>query len=1050
MAIESNEIKRVFLAALEVTDSKQRCQLLDVECGADPELRRRVDILLRAHDDPASVVEHPIGGSLAETKPVTDSLRQIGQILAGKYKLLEPIGEGGMGSVWIAEQFEPVKRKVAIKLVKPGMDSRQVLARFEAERQALALMDHPHIARIFDGGLTDQGRPYFVMELVKGLPVTEYCDQLRVSLAERLELFVLICQAVQHAHQKGIIHRDLKPSNVLVCMYDGKPVPKVIDFGLAKALHNSLTDETLHTGFGIMIGTPLYMSPEQAEHNNLDVDSRTDIYSLGVLLYELLTGSTPLERAQLKDAAFNEILRLIKEVEPKKPSTRLSGNARLPNIAAQRSIEPSRLGRALAGDLDWIAMKALDKERGRRYETAESMARDINRYLHDEAVEARPPSWVYQTQKFIRRHRGAVLAASLVSLAVVAGFIGTTIGLIRTEQQRSIAEASAELERLANEQAQTRLEQLVNANGLVTAIFADLDIQQVRESAEPIEAVLAQRLLKLAEQLDDNVVGDPLMVADLKVRLGESLYGLGFSRESIPLFETARDVQRKHLGEDHPLTLASMGNLANSLSGAGEVDLALPLLEQTLERRKEKLGSDDPDTLMSMNNLAMTLIDQGRREPGILLMEETLELRKRHLGSDHRDTLISMNNLAVAYQKDGRLTQALSLFEEVLKLRKLTGDNDHPATLSSMNNLANMYFSLGKLDLAVPLSEETLRMRRSRLGAYHRDTVKSMNSLASGFMAVGRFDEAIQLFDEGLRTNQVVLGSDHPDTLVCMGNLAAAYNATGRFEQSLPLFEKTWQLRSAKQGPDHPDTIYSLSNLASAYRMAGQLDRALPLLEESLRLRQAKLGPDHPETLLSQSNLAYGHQVAGDLELALPLFQEAAAGMERLKFESELAARLVDNLCICHEQMQQYDQAELWRRKWLAVEAERTGTDSAPFAGALAALGANLLFQEKWNDAESVLRDSFAIRNRMQPEDWRTFNTQSLLGQSLTGQALYAEAEPLLLEGYTGLKQRESSIPPAARTRIKESLQRLVDLYVAWEKPDQAAEWQRVLELLVN
>lgn len=348
----------------------------------------------------------------------------VGMIVGGRYKLVESIGSGGMGTVWLAEQREPVRRKVAVKLIKAGMDSQLVLARFEAERQALALMDHPNIAKVFDGGTTDQGRPFFVMEYVKGVPLTDYCDQVRLSLKERLDLFILVCQAVQHAHQKGIIHRDLKPSNLLVCLYDGNPVPKVIDFGLAKAMHQSLTDLTMHTAHGMLVGTARYVSPEQAELNNLDVDTRTDIYSLGVILYELLTGTTPLERQQLKQVADNEVVRLIKEVEPPKPSTRLSGSDTLPAIAAQRRLEPEQLRKSLTGDLDWIVMKALEKERGRRYETASGFARDVERYLNDEAVEASPPSARYRLWKLVRKNRTAIVTAA--SFAVVL-LVATTI-----------------------------------------------------------------------------------------------------------------------------------------------------------------------------------------------------------------------------------------------------------------------------------------------------------------------------------------------------------------------------------------------------------------------------------------------------------------------------------------------------------------------------------------------------------------------------------------------------------------------------------------------
>lgn len=413
-------------AARRITDPLARKEFLDQACAGNVELRDAVNNLLNA---PATGLAAFEAHSAVAPTIIGAMLPDIGTLLAGKYKLLENIGVGGMGTVWVAEQQAPVKRKVAVKLIKAGMDSRQVLARFEAERQALALMDHPNIAKVFDGGVTDQGHPFFVMEYVKGVPITDYCDRSRLSVKDRLKLFIPVCQAVQHAHHKGIVHRDLKPSNILVCLYDGHPVPKVIDFGLAKALHQPLTDQTLHTAHGLMLGTPLYMSPEQAEVNNLDVDTRTDIYSLGVVLYELLTGTTPLEKQQFHQAAHDEILRLIKHVEPPKPSTRLTGNATLPSIAAQRNIDPRQLAKSLTGDLDWIVMKSLDKERSRRYETANGFARDIERYLNEEAVEACPPSTAYRIRKFVKRYRGQVIAAAVVLLTLLLGITGTSLGM---------------------------------------------------------------------------------------------------------------------------------------------------------------------------------------------------------------------------------------------------------------------------------------------------------------------------------------------------------------------------------------------------------------------------------------------------------------------------------------------------------------------------------------------------------------------------------------------------------------------------------------------
>jgi eukaryotic-like serine/threonine-protein kinase len=548
--------REIFTAALEIAGASERSQYLDAACSDDPPLRQRVEALLAEHqkddsfllDSPPPGLSATVGRSLLSESPGTQ---------IGPYKLLQQIGEGGMGVVWMAEQTQPVQRKVALKVIKPGMDSRQVIARFEAERQALALMDHVNIARVLDAGATESGLPYFVMELVHGVPITKYCDDNHLTPRERLELFVPVCQAIQHAHQKGIIHRDIKPSNVMVTLYDGKPVSKVIDFGVAKATEQQLTERTLFTQYGTMVGTLEYMSPEQAEMSALGVDTRSDIFSLGVLLYELLTGSTPLTHKRLKEAAYAEVLRLIKEEEPPKPSTRLteSGEA-LASISAQRHMEPAKLTKLVRGELDWIVMKTLDKDRNRRYETANGLAQDLQHYLADEPVLACPPSQAYRLRKFARKNRKLLATLGAFAVLLIAAAALSTWQWRETEAQRERAENKS-IEAEANFQ---RARKAVDEYFTLVSESKLLDVPGM----QPLRKELLEAALRYYQAMRNERADDPAVLADLAVahlHVGNVYHELDRNDDAVAAIELAVTLAER-LRSDYPHAVAQHRRLA--------------------------------------------------------------------------------------------------------------------------------------------------------------------------------------------------------------------------------------------------------------------------------------------------------------------------------------------------------------------------------------------------------------------------------------------------------------------------------------------------------
>ncbi|MFL5246097.1 MAG: protein kinase domain-containing protein [Gemmataceae bacterium] len=803
----SSIVEDLFLAALQKNSPEERAAFLDAACKDDPEVRRRVERLLEAHPKAGSFLEGPSPPAREETAAFVPTGEHVGALIAGRYKLVEPIGEGGMGTVWVAQQTEPIKRFVAVKLIKAGMDSKAVLARFEAERQALALMDHPNIARVLDGGAAADGRPFFVMELVKGVSITHFCDARRLTPRQRLELFVPVCQAIQHAHQKGVIHRDIKPSNVLIALYDDKPVPKVIDFGIAKAAGQTLTDKSLMTGFGAVVGTPEYMSPEQASLNNLDIDTRSDVYSLGVLLYELLAGSPPFHSDELKQAGLFEMLRVVREEEPPRPSTKLSTANKLPSISADRGTEPKKLTGLLRNELDWIVMKALEKDRSRRYETVNGFAADVQRYLAGEAVQAHPPTAGYRLRKFARKHRTALTTAAMVVLLLVAG--------VAVSAWQAVRATRAELFALANEAR-------ANANE-----------------------------------------------------------------------ETAR-VNQEQAQE---------------------------------EARKARASSEEA---MASFKFIQRLITEAWRKSA-----------------------------------DGKRSLTL---REVL-------DNAEPL----FDSLADQ-----------PLVEARIR----------------------GFLAWlywGQdYEASVPHFNRALLLYERALVPDSPEALATRENAAVAHNLNGRYDEAIRLYEELLRLRKTKFGSADLKTEEIMGNLAGMYMAAGKLGQARSQFEEILSLRKTRLGPEHPHTLTAMTHLAKIYL------LPIPT--------------------------------QNYPQAIRLNKEALAIQRRKLAAEDPALAETLALLGFCLVYAEKPAEAEPVLRECLAIREKKEPHGWKTFYSKSLLGAALLGQKKYSEAEPLLLAGYEGMKTIPEVSGDEERSNLIGNLQWLVQLYEAMGKKDKADVWWKTLQ----
>ncbi|UCE60824.1 MAG: serine/threonine protein kinase [Phycisphaerales bacterium] len=1080
------KVKEVFHGALE-RDTIRRAAFLDEVCHDDGVLRAEVESLIAAYESDPGFIERPalqdtMAPEIAGGDPLTDKM-------VGPYRLVRPIARGGMGMVYLGVRADDTyRRQVAVKLLRLDRfldDPRrreELLLRFHTERQTLADLDSPNIAKLLDGGSTDDAMPYLVMDYVEGQPIDEYCDTQHLSIAERIELFRIVCRAVHYAHQHLVVHRDLKPSNILVT---SEGTPKLLDFGIAKILQPDADPGAAQTQTGIQPLTPEYASPEQVRGERTTTAS--DIYSLGVVLYELLTGHRP---CRLSSVPQYEVPRAICEQQPEKPSTVVMLVEEEPtrdgsswvtltpqSVSQTREGDPDRLRRRLSGDIDMIVLKALRKEPDRRYTSVEQFSEDIRRHLEGLPVIARPDTLAYRVSKFVRRHAVGVGLTTMMVLTLVAATAIATMSARDAQRQRDAAVAAERhATRLAeSESTQRRLaEQAEDEAESVTQFLSEM--LAAVDPAELGKDVSVRQVLDEASKTVGERFGDkPLIEARLRYTIGNAYYALGlFDRAETHQVSAAR-TYRRILGEEHPSTLESMDHLAHTLYRQGKWDESASAHRRTLEIKRRVLGEEHPDTLVSMNNLGLALRDEGKWAEAEELHRRALELQLRVLGEEHPSTLASMSNLANMVSDQGKLSEAETLYRRALEIQRRALGEEHVNTLAWMNNLANTLNREGKWVEAEELTRRALEIQRRVLGEEHPNTTALMNNLAITLHREGRWVEAEELDRRALEIQRRVLGEEHPWTLgsmvilattfqsqgklveaeelnrraleiTCrvyseehpwalgsMAILATVLRSQGRLVEAEELQRKTLEIKRRVLGEEHPDALESMNNLGSTLRDAGKWFEAEELQRRTLEIRRRVLGEEHPSTLASMNNLA--ETLTKQKKLAeveelhrriLDLRRRRASGPQATAADLNRHARL---LLTCEPAGLRDPEAAL-----LAAEkaVNNTSANNCSFLDTLA-----LAYQATGEIAKAVETQRQAISLLPPEESPLRTRLEVALAEYLIEQGDYLEAESLLLNGISNLRGN----PYAQPEQEREVVERIVRLYEAWGKPDKAAEY---------